>query len=434
MATSQMSEVIQHLRRTVLLPDGVGLTDGQLLEDYLSRRDETALAALVGRHGPMVWGVCRRLLGNYHDAEDAFQATFLVLVRKAASITSRASVGNWLYGVAHWTALQARRTAARRKKRERQVVAMPEPAVAGQDLWRDLEPLLDEELARLPDKYRAVIVLCDLEGKTRKEAARQLGCPEGTVAGRLARARAMLARRLTRRGISLSGGALSAVLSQKVASAGVPTSVVSSAIKAVTLVAAGQAVTTGAISVKVAALTEGVLKTMFLTKLKIAAAVVLIVVSLTGGAGWIYQAQAAQDATGKQKQGLTIQRADESASEKGDKTPELQRRIGELEKQIQSLTSEVKALQKKLNTSAARPPAKTEVKVFHLRQTSVDEVAQMLWDMYRSRAGKEIRIGKDSRTNALIVVGSPNDLAVVEAILIQLEKLPKKGQEDKVRN
>src|SRR5260221_12217589 len=107
MATSQLSEVIQHLRRAVLLRDGAGLTDGQLLEDSLSCRNEAALAALVGRHGPMVWGVCRRVLRSYHDAEDAFQATFLVLVRKAASIASRASVGNWLYGVAHQTALKA---------------------------------------------------------------------------------------------------------------------------------------------------------------------------------------------------------------------------------------------------------------------------------------------------------------------------------------
>src|SRR5438445_7947593 len=103
MATSQMSGFIQHLRRTVLLRDGAGLTDGQLLEDYISRRDEAALAALVGRHGPMVWGVCRRVLRHDHDAEDAFQATFLVLVRRAATIAARASVGNWLYGVAHQT-------------------------------------------------------------------------------------------------------------------------------------------------------------------------------------------------------------------------------------------------------------------------------------------------------------------------------------------
>src|SRR5262245_42904641 len=114
MATSQMSEVLQQLRRAVLLRDGAGLTDGQLLEGYLSRRDEAALAALVRRHGPMVWGVCRRVLRNHHDAEDAFQATFLVLVRKAAAVVPREMVANWLYGVAHRTALKARATTANR--------------------------------------------------------------------------------------------------------------------------------------------------------------------------------------------------------------------------------------------------------------------------------------------------------------------------------
>src|SRR4051794_9442977 len=158
-----MSEVIQHLRRAMLLRGGAGLTDGQLLEGFISRRDGAALEALVQRHGPMVWGVCRRVLRNEHDAEDAFQATFLVLVRKAASIASTELLANWLYGVAHRTALKARATAARRKGREKQVAEMPEPAVAEQHLWGDLQPLLDAELSRLPDKYRVVVVLCDLE-------------------------------------------------------------------------------------------------------------------------------------------------------------------------------------------------------------------------------------------------------------------------------
>src|SRR6266542_2781109 len=125
MATGQLSGVIQHLRRAMPLRDGAGLTDGQLLVDFNSRRDEAALAALVQRHGPMVWGVCRRVLSNYHDAEDAFQATFLVLVRRAASIASPELLANWLYGVAHQTALKARATVAKRKMRERQVTELP---------------------------------------------------------------------------------------------------------------------------------------------------------------------------------------------------------------------------------------------------------------------------------------------------------------------
>src|SRR5262249_9000835 len=150
------------------------LSDGQLLEDFAVRRDEAALAALVRRHGPMVWGTVRRLLDNYHDAEDAFQATFLVLARKAASLRPREMVANFLYGVARQTALKRRATAARRKGRERQVATLPEPAAADRELRCDLLFLLDEELTRLPDKYRALIVLCDLEGMTRKEAAGRL--------------------------------------------------------------------------------------------------------------------------------------------------------------------------------------------------------------------------------------------------------------------
>src|SRR5579875_1508280 len=126
MVPNSINQLIQHLRRTILVSDRASLTDGQLLEDYIKRRDEAAFADLVWRHGPMVWGVCRRLLCNHHDAEDAFQATFLVLVRKATSIVPREMVANWLYGVAHQTALKARATAATRKSRERQAATMPE--------------------------------------------------------------------------------------------------------------------------------------------------------------------------------------------------------------------------------------------------------------------------------------------------------------------
>ncbi len=180
---------------------------------------------------------------------------------------------------------------------------MPEPAVTEQELWHDLQPLLDQELSRLPDNYRVAIVLCDLEGKTRKEAAHQLGCPEGTVAGRLARARAMLAKRLAQRGVVLSGGALAVLVSRNVASAGVPTSLVSSTIKVATLFAAGQAAAAGAISPTVAALTEGVLKTMLLNKLKVATAVLLVVLACVGGGTVAFPPMAAgQQPTTTEKQ------------------------------------------------------------------------------------------------------------------------------------
>jgi RNA polymerase sigma factor (sigma-70 family) len=278
---NKVIEVIHHLRKASLLRDGAGLTDAQLLGYFVERRDEAAFAALVKQHGPMVWGVCRRLLSQ-HDAEDAFQSTFLVLVHKAASIVPRESVANWLYGVAHQTALQARRTAARRRAREKQVSELPEPVAIEQDHWSELRPLLDQELSCLPDAYREVIVLSDLEGKTRKEVARQLGLPDGTVASRLARARTMLAKRLARSGLVMSGAALAAALSQNSASAGVPKALLSSTINAAILVVAGHG-SAGVISVKVVALTTGVLRTMFANKIRVAVTVLLAMGCLTAG-------------------------------------------------------------------------------------------------------------------------------------------------------
>lgn len=297
--TTRMNSVIQRLRKTALLPEAGEPTDGQLLERFISRQDAAALQVLVRRHGPMVWGVCGRMLHNHHDVEDAYQATFLVLVRKAGSIVPREIVGNWLYGVAHQTALKARATTAKRRLRERQVADMPEPVVTEQDLWSDLKSVLDQELSRLPDRYRVAIVLCDLEGKTRKEAAKQLGCPEGTLAARLTRGRVMLAKRLARHSLAVSGGALAGLLSQQMASACVPPSVASSTLKAVTLVAAGQAGAAGAISVKVAAFAQGVTSAMFLNKVKTCVlAVLLTLVGVGGGAialGGLARAGVAQE-------------------------------------------------------------------------------------------------------------------------------------------
>src|SRR6516162_6917355 len=236
MPTSPLSVVLQHLLADLRL-DEDGRTDGELLARFLRSRDDDALAALVRRHAPMVWSVCRRLL-NHHDAEDSFQAAFLVLVRKASHVP-RQAVANWLYGVARQTAVRLRATAAKRGRRETQVVNMPEPTVP-ELRDADLQAVVDEEVAGLPDHYRVVVVLCDLGGMTRKEAARQLGIPEGSVASRLARARALLAKRLAQRGIVFSGGAVAAVLSAGPAPASAPPALVASTIKTARLLAAGE--------------------------------------------------------------------------------------------------------------------------------------------------------------------------------------------------
>jgi RNA polymerase sigma-70 factor (ECF subfamily) len=218
-------------------------TDAQLIGAFIAQRDEAAFEVMVRRHGPMVLGVCRRVLPNLHDAEDAFQATFLVLVRKAASIAPREMLGNWLHGVAYRTAMKVRVAAAKRKQKE-QRARRPE-RVPAEEIWHDLQPLLDRELEGLPDHYRLPIVLCDLEGKTWKQAARQLGWPEGTLGTRLSRGRSLLARRLKRRGLGLSVALLTEALAQHSASACLPSSLLLITVKAASLFAIGEAAAGG---------------------------------------------------------------------------------------------------------------------------------------------------------------------------------------------
>jgi RNA polymerase sigma factor (sigma-70 family) len=299
MPAVKTSTVLWYLRRVASLPDGRGMTDAQLLECFLDQRDDAAFAALMRRHGPMVFGVCHRVLGNSHDAEDAFQATFLVLVRKARSVGQPDLLGNWLYGVAYRTAMAARGETAKRMARERET-AKPEAAIEGGG--RELAALLDRELNQLPEKYRAPIVLCDLQGMTRKDAARQLGWPEGTVHGRLARGRGFLAKRLARQGLALSGGVIAAVSAQQAVSACMPAGLEMATLKAATATA-GTAMTTGIVPAKVVALTRRVVQTMLLTKLKVATVVALLATcALFSATGWLmrYEARAyPPDETGR---------------------------------------------------------------------------------------------------------------------------------------
>ena len=275
------------LRRVLgqLQQTGGGLSDRQLLARFVAARDETAFAALVRRHGPMVLGACRRVLRDYHDAEDAWQATFLVLARKAASLAVGESLGCWLYGVAYRAALEAREFNARRRGREVPMGGVPHPDVAPSEP-QDWRPLLDRELNLLPEKYRAPIVLCDLEGRPRREAARLLGATEGTLSSRLARGRALLAKRLTRCGVALSGGALTVALSEGAASAQVPAALVWSTAKAAAHVAAGRMM---AGSTPAVLLMKGVMKAMLLKKLRLVVGAVVVLAAL-GAVGFGYQA------------------------------------------------------------------------------------------------------------------------------------------------
>ncbi len=276
---------VLHFCRALRPRDAAEPTDGQLLGKFIEQGDQTAFETLVRRHGPMVLGVCRRILRNHHSAEDAFQATFLVLARKSLSIRNRDLLASWLYGVAFHTALRARTAAGRRSKREKQVVEMPEPEILANDLWSDLAPVLDQELSRLPEKYRMPIILCDLEGKGHAEAARQLRCPLGTLSGRLWRGRNLLARRLTRRGLGISAVVLGMILVEKAqAAASVGLASFAAAVKGAACIAAGASLAE-AVSSKVIALARGAMESLVLKKLKLTVAALLILSALALGTG-----------------------------------------------------------------------------------------------------------------------------------------------------
>lgn len=281
MANGLSKPALREIRALFTSGTSIGLSDPELIERFLSGRGEAAeaaFAALVGRHGPMVLGVCRRALGDLHDAEDAFQATFLVLVRRAAAIGRRELLGPWLHGVAVRTASEARTRAARRRAKERHVnnAHRAERTDLGSN---ELRSVLDEELNRLPETYRRPLILCELEGLARKDAAKRLGIPEGTLSSRLSRGRALLRERLTRRGLAVSTGALAVALTHEASAVAVSEALADSTIKAVTQFAAGFAA--AAVSGTVATLTEGVLKTMFLSKLRLFAVTAVVGVFVT---------------------------------------------------------------------------------------------------------------------------------------------------------
>jgi RNA polymerase sigma factor (sigma-70 family) len=233
--------------------------DAQLLQRFTDASDEAAFADLVRRHGPMVLAVCRRILNHDQDAADAFQATFLVLVRKAASLSQPEMLGSWLYGVAYRTALKARARESRRRAHERQVANMHAVETMSAADGQQFRAELDEELNRLPEKFRAPLVLCYLEGKTHEEAARLLDCPPGSMSWRLARAQEALRARLVRRSpAGMPCAAMPVVLFPSSAPAAIPADLVHSTAHAAKLFASGA----GGISESVAGLTEEVLNSM----------------------------------------------------------------------------------------------------------------------------------------------------------------------------
>ncbi|HEY7310123.1 MAG TPA: RNA polymerase sigma factor [Gemmataceae bacterium] len=284
-----MSRLIRSLHKLTQPPEADRLRDDQLLERFVADRDQGAFELLLWRHGPMVLGVCRRVLPTAHDAEDAFQATWLTFVKKAGSIVHRAAVGSWLYQVAHRVALRARQTRAKRSERE--IVDVHTLAVApAEDIVEpgELGRVLDEEVNRLPARQRVAFVLCCLEGRTGEEAARELGCPPGTVSSRLTRARERLRQRLIRRGIAPAVAAATGAAAGDAWSYPVSAMLADTTLKAALLFSSGKAAG-GALTPQAVLLAEGVLRAMFVTKLKIAAALVLTAAVLATGGIWTHR-------------------------------------------------------------------------------------------------------------------------------------------------
>lgn len=294
------SEEARRIDRLMRWGTATGEDDGRLLERFRLDRDESAFAALVDRHGPMVLGVCRRILRDDRDVEDAFQATFLVLVRRAATIRGADRVGPWIHGVAHRVAVRARADAARRYVREG-VDLEVEPAVAvapsGPAERSELRSILDEELGRLPERLRAPLILCHLEGLTHEQAAARLQQPVGTIRSRLSRGRDRLRDRLTRRGVTADCATASLILADPV-----PSGLLEAAVRSSLAFASSRP--DALASAGAAALASGILDAMVATKMKITATALGAVLTLGGASG--YALQEAADGAGGTPVGVPL--------------------------------------------------------------------------------------------------------------------------------
>ncbi len=310
---SSLGGVLSYLRR--LAPEAAADDDGPLLSRFV-QGDSAAFTVLVGRHAPLVWGVCRRLLGPSPDAEDAFQATFVVLVEKAASLADGRPLGPWLHTVASRTAAKARARAAKRRAREANVEVEPAAEDPAPGHQREVGAILEEELGRLPEHYRRAVVLCYLEGLTNEEAARRLDCPKGTVLSRLARARERLRERLARRGLEPAGVALPGALAAERA----PEALVEAVAQAGPLLRVGAA---AGLSGSAMTLAKGVVIGMLLRKVEMAGVVVLAMALMAGGAGWLSRGPGGGGAVAASPNGDDKKAPEKKAEEKKpeDKAP-----------------------------------------------------------------------------------------------------------------
>jgi RNA polymerase sigma factor (sigma-70 family) len=313
MARQSYGIVQEQIERLLQRGSLAGFSESQLLERYVTQRDELAFEALVARHGPMVLGVCRRVLHNGQAAEDAFQATFLVLLRKGPSLDRGKPLANWLYTVAYRLALRIRAVEARRLRGEAQAARSRPGAESQATTPGDLVVALEEELHRLPERHRAPLVLCYLEGQTNEQAAEVLGCPRGSMSARLAQARERLGAGLARRGYSLPSAGIATVLTSAAAEAGVPVRLFSDTVRTALWFASEEAGIAGVVSSRAVELARGTFRAMFVYKLKIAGAVLVAVAMLGTGATMLLKAASQNSAPIPAVEPLSEARPDQSA-------------------------------------------------------------------------------------------------------------------------
>jgi RNA polymerase sigma factor (sigma-70 family) len=416
MEQEPLRRLLRQLRRLAEPSGATAASDAELLQRFVARRDHAAFELLLWRHGPMVLGTCRRLLRNPADADDAFQATWLVLVRKAGAVARGEALGGWLHRVACRVALRLRAGLTRRAGRERPLaerLAGPANGLPAQD---DLRRVLDEELSRLPARHREAFVLCCLEGKTGAEAARELGCAPGTVSSRLTRARERLRRRLTRRGLAPAAGGVTATLAGEAWAAPLTEPLVNSTLKAVLAFAAPGA----ALSGPAVSLAEGVLRAMSLTKMKVVLALLLLVGALGSGVALTRRALQAAPPDQTQARGDALP---EGTPEPAVAQADVPRRPEASERVIQ-LLNEVIDLDKV-----------TEVKL------KLKDILELLADKMTTRSGKEVMVlinieafkAKNKKYTTARILDQdvefpafPKRMAIATALGIALSKIPTK--------
>ena len=292
--------------RQLMQGDPAALRDAELLACFTAGED-AAFAALAQRHGPMVFGLCKRLLQSTHDAEDAWQATFLVLARRAAAIRQPDSLAGWLYGVAFRVARKMKAQSNKRREVERRAApaAPVEPADAS---WLELQGVLDEELQRLPDKQRQPLLLCCLQGLSQEEAAAQLGWPRGTLKRRLELGRELLKKRLTRRGLALAAGMIALLPAGAALAVAQPAALTQALLRAAKPFATGQPLPPGLIAGNAVAVAEAVLRGMLAAKITFAAAVALLLgLALVGGVWWFHSGQTPETGATDQQPARPVQ-------------------------------------------------------------------------------------------------------------------------------